>query len=501
MGIPSYYRKILQKYPGCLQKSCPGQVQALCFDFNCLVYRCLKSPSLSEYKSENIESWENELIAEVIKAVKEIWIESGRPKQVFIAVDGVVPMAKIKQQRVRRFKSSWLQKHYGSSSETWDKNAISPGTRFMNQLGSALNSLACEKGVFWEVSTSLLQGEGEHKILEWLRKDKVGQNKNVVIYGLDADLILLSMLIGEEKQLPLWLMREKQEFGLDKKEDPGSQEYQFMNLEEFKNRINVKGYEQVLNYIGLMSLMGNDFLPHSVTHKLAADGYEYIMREVQYGTKIITQEKKIDIKVFQDICKRWAMDEEEKMLEMIEKKEEQSKRGVYKEMPEYEGLPLTWKVESLLVENEELVDDWKEKYWSFIHPRGKQKSFCQEYVNGLQWVLDYYTGKKVDWQWMFLGWLPPLWSDLAENSFETINEKSIVENIISCEEQLVMVLPLASWHLIPDKKKQKIPLVAPEFFPEDFSFFSFGRRWLWECEALIPPLTAGRLKEILQKLV
>jgi 5'-3' exonuclease len=498
MGIPSYYRKIIQKYPGCLQKHVPEKIQALCFDFNCLIYHCLRSPTLSKYNSEDELEWENELIQEVIKAVKEIWIESGRPKQVFIAVDGVVPMAKIRQQRVRRFKSSWLQKHYGGSSEVWDKNAITPGTPFMNRLGDALELLCREKGVFWEASTSLISGEGEHKILEWLRKDKVVKGGNVVIYGLDADLILLSMLIGEEKSLPLWLMREKQEFGLDKKEEPNKQEYQFMNLEEFKTRVNVKGYEQVLNYICLMSLMGNDFLPHSVTHKLAGDGHEYIMKEVHYNTKIVTPEEKIDNKVFQDICKRWAMDEEEKMLEMIEKKEEQAKRGVLKDMPGYEGLPLTLKVESILVNswNKELVDDWKEKYYTFA-----RKNLYQEYVNGLQWILDYYTGKSVNLHWMFPSWLPPLWSDLATCHLEEVKQNNQQDLFIFASEQLAMVLPLESWHLIKDKKLQKVPLYAPEYFPENFSFFSFGHRWLWECEALIPPLTAGRLREIQQKIL
>ena len=101
MGIPSYFRKIIQKYPGILSRT-GKKASALCFDFNCLVYRCLRSSNLRPYPSEGTgedkDKWEKELLYEVELCVKEVWEEAGRPPQVYIAVDGVVPMAKIRQQ-------------------------------------------------------------------------------------------------------------------------------------------------------------------------------------------------------------------------------------------------------------------------------------------------------------------------------------------------------------------------------------------------------------------
>jgi hypothetical protein len=60
-----------------------------------------------------------------------------------------------------------------------------------------------------------------------------------------------------------------------------------------------------------------------------------------------------------------------------------------------------------------------------------------------------------------------------------------------------MVLPLSSWGLIRDNKLKTLPSLLPQFWPLQFKFFSAGRKWLWECEALVPVLTAGRLRHIL----
>ena len=78
MGIPSYFRRILQKYPGVISKHPPPQVKALCFDFNCLIYRCIRAPSMPVYSEEHHDSWEASLLREVLKTVKEVWAVSNR---------------------------------------------------------------------------------------------------------------------------------------------------------------------------------------------------------------------------------------------------------------------------------------------------------------------------------------------------------------------------------------------------------------------------------------
>jgi 5'-3' exonuclease len=502
MGIPSYFRRILQRYPGCL-RSGPDAIkaEALAFDFNCLIYYCLRL--MPPFEESNQSSWEQSLLHEINKTVKTIWNVAGCPEQVFLAVDGVVPMAKIRQQRMRRFKSAWLRQKGLDGRAGWDSNAITPGTKFMERLTISLRGLcATHKG--WVVSGTDEKGEGEHKVMQWIRQKK--GNGSVIVYGLDADLILLSMLTGEQTGRKLWLMREKQEFGhKGSSAKEGGQEYQFMSLSEFQEKLGVKGEEQVLQYIALMNLMGNDFLPHSITHKLNDDGHEYVLKELRAGVSLVQPNGNLNTKVFQEVCKRWSLDEADKMAHMIKKKKEQAKRGVLVGMSEEEGLPLKWFVEKSLFtqgqgqgqddRNPILLEDWRQVYWSTWIRRERQ-SLCEEYMKGFQWILNYYRGGIVDLLWTFPSALPPLWSDLAACRIEEIEEAKEIHSEILPKEQLAMVLPLESWHLIQDPVLKGVPGKAPQYWPEEFEFFSAGRKWLWECEAIIPPLPIQRLRQI-----
>ena len=489
MGIPSYFRRIIEKYSGILKKDAP-KATYLCFDFNCLIYRCIRAPGMP--KSEETEEFETMLLREVCKTVKEVWRAAGKPKNVLLAVDGVVPMAKIRQQRVRRFKSAWLR----GNSSSWDTNSITPGTKFMDRLSVELKKIL---GNGWVLSGVDEAGEGEQKIMEWIKKRCIGES--IIIYGLDGDLILLSMIASSDKKISL--MREKQEFGGGISEPlPGEeQQYTFMDIEEFKIRVGVCA-EDVMNYVGLMTLMGNDFLPHSLTQKLNDDGHDCVIREFKKMKKTgewLIVDGKIQRGVLGRICKTWALDEDDRILHTFEKKRKQAERGIMKGMDVSEGLPLEWNVERVMMNGGKLIDGWREEYWAFIHPFSDRDRLCAEYVYGCQWVIDYYVQKSVNKSWIFPAWIPPLWSDLGRwLSCENMKEvEPAIEPEPTPSEQLAMVLPLKSWGLV-SKEYSILPILAPQMWPQEFTFFSLGRRWLWECEARIPILTAGRVREILR---
>lgn len=499
MGIPSYFRKLASTYT-IVRPLLPVKAGILCFDFNCLIYRCLYSPNLRPFPGTDpyeVEKWEGDLLAEVVATVKEVWAAAGSPKNVYLAVDGVVPMAKIRQQRVRRFKSAWLESQ--KAVQGWDKNAITPGTAFMDKLTVALQNLVKQKGGKWVLSSVQEPGEGEHKLLAYLRKNRALCDAPIVIYGLDADLILLSMLLSEEVSQSVWLLRERQEF---ERTDSETTEYSFLDVGALKEKVHVTNWITCINYVALMSLMGNDFIPHSLTHKLADDGHSHILRELlsmkESDAWLVDSGGSLNLTVLKGIASRWAAEETERMYRMIEKKQKQAQRGVLQGMDPSEGLPLQWNVEQEMLQNKRLKDTWRDVYWGWMHPTVDRASVANEYVKGVQWVIHYYLGMAVSTEWIFPYWIPPLWSDISRVSCLPCGSgPSPSPSPPSPSEQLAMVLPLQSWVLVRDPSHRTLPLLCPQAWPASFSFFSAGRRWLWECEALVPVLTAGRIRDLL----
>jgi 5'-3' exoribonuclease 2 len=149
--------------------------------------------------------------------------------------DGVAPRAKMNQQRARRFRSAMdakeadekkaefqtlLRSQQRSRGEpessledvvkkTWDSNVITPGTPFMDIL-----ALSVRYWVQWKLNTdpawaklkvvisdATVPGEGEHKIMQFIRSQRADPeydpNTRHVMYGLDADLIMLGIATHE----------------------------------------------------------------------------------------------------------------------------------------------------------------------------------------------------------------------------------------------------------------------------------------------------------------
>jgi 5'-3' exonuclease len=502
MGIPSYFRFLCQKNKNVIQPNyyINGKV-ILCLDFNCIVYYCLSKAG--EYIDD--ASYEASLIKEVCKYVDYIWRSANKPNEVFIAVDGVVPMAKMKQQRMRRFKGIFMTPYEIENNvktvdqKSWDKNAITPGTQFMKKLHSALLEL-CKSHTNWSVSGYDQFGEGEHKVMNYMRNYNTSDN-TFLVYGLDADLILLSMLNTQQNS---FLMREEMEFNSVVKDIYEKEQFLYLNINSLRSTLFENPEEKYIqDYIMMMSLLGNDFLPHSLSLTIKDGGYIILfnlLKQFHKQGKYLVQDKKIQWNILKEYIGSF-MNQENILIEQFCKKKKYCFN--YKGHNEYEEkmasvytLPAKWYVESEIY-NGKMKDGWEEKYYTKFLNNNKSESLTQ-YLKGLQWILDYYNGVKIEFDWYYPYMYTPLWKDVY-NCIDSLNNKRFIyehTEPITPEQQLMLVLPPESYHLNPNVQYRNFPTQYPQYYPVKFDVHSLGKKYIYECETNIPIISSRFLRNI-----
>jgi len=501
MGIPSYYRRLLRDNPGLVKNRNDKLIDWLWMDFNCLIYHCLRRPDLRPYPGlEGKEEWEADFLKAIIAYTQKVVGEVKPTKGVYIGIDGVVPMAKMKQQRMRRFKSSWLAENglaegqiKEGPKERWDTNAITPGTLFMGKLRKALEEVARRKK--WTVSSSDEPGEGEHKVMAQIRG--LASSATGAVYGLDADLIVLSLLTQDTmakggKTVDLWLFREQVEDGSLVRNSMGEEVFQWFSIGGLRDILSKR--VTIREYCFAMSFLGNDFLPASLGLKMRDDGHDVLL-DLLSGKKLLHNDE-IDPKGLGLLLKALAKEEERRIGIFVSKKLSQGSRFVGLELG-HEDWPMSEKEELCLMAGPRLRGDWQLVYRKIFLQEADVKDTVRVYYEGLRWIWDYYRGKEICYNWYYPWTMPPLWSEIANgtgvNSVPVVVRGSDIQPV----EQLCLVLPPASWDLIPSLKHRGLLTKAPYLFPKGFRFSSVGRRFFWECEAEIPIPSIREVKAIL----
>ncbi|KAK4535872.1 hypothetical protein CDCA_CDCA06G1897 [Cyanidium caldarium] len=269
MGVASFFRWIVARYPKILEEAAeeqpadwsePPATEYLWDNAYLHVDTTLPNPDGSRYDNLYLDmngivhpcahpedrpppETEAEMFGEVFRYIDRIFALVRPRRLVYMAVDGVAPRAKINQQRTRRFRAAkeardkedeeealralWRQQGLRvppqrPDTERFDSNVITPGTPFMERLSRALMQYVCERirhcAGWREVSVIFsdagVPGEGEHKIAEFIRVQRAQPSYDVhtshVLYGLDADLIMLALATHE---VHFTVLRERVVFG------------------------------------------------------------------------------------------------------------------------------------------------------------------------------------------------------------------------------------------------------------------------------------------------
>ena len=527
MGIPSYYRTLIQRLPHAIQRKVPssaGAAATLVVDMNCMIYHVLKEPKMEATPYPGHSSlaghiaWERKLQTEVCSYLTHIWKEAGGPKKTYVALDGVVPYAKIKQQRFRRFKGGAAAAQGANETQAiWDKNAITPGTAFMEAMGSMLKETGKKHG--WIISDTNDPGEGEHKVLQWLLRQKESAaliQGPVVVYGLDADLILLCLIAGDKlgNAYPIFLLREAMAFGKLVRHETaqgtkGEVDLCFFQISILRDSLQEKGprgqwtKEQFYDYIFGMSFCGNDFLPTGLSLRIRDDGHSILLAGLNdlwsRGMNLVLIDSGIlrpnaqGLKAFA----YWMSRQEERLILTTIRRKMTARFGE----DEAENLPLIEQAEKPMIELKGDRDVYLKKGWQSEYCKlaigedslEQRKARVADFWRGWCWILDYYLGRRVDLEWVYPAGYPPTWSDLVEH-FELPTGDWVLREGLKPQEQLALVLPLSSWGLMLKTPYRDLPTRLPQMWPQGFALETFAKRFGWECEPMIPMLTPERLR-------
>ena len=182
MGVPGFFAWLLKqdKQNKILKRNLKSRPHTLFFDANCLFHpQCFKILKSFPFES-SVDKLETMMMERIINYIKFI-IDYVNPQDlVYIAVDGVAPLAKINQQRKRRYKSveentikNNIYKKYDIPNNTnWSNIVITPGTDFMKKLDKVIKQYINDnKNIKIIYSSYEERGEGEHKILQYLKNN------------------------------------------------------------------------------------------------------------------------------------------------------------------------------------------------------------------------------------------------------------------------------------------------------------------------------------------
>ncbi|XP_076050628.1 5'-3' exoribonuclease 1-like isoform X2 [Oratosquilla oratoria] len=234
MGIPKFYGWTSERYP-CVSEIVKEyqipEFDNLYLDMNSIIHTW----SNPDDADPHFRITEEKIFKDIFHHI-EVLFRLIQPRKVFfMAVDGVAPLSKMNQMRRGRFSVAWgVEEQEQQAVERgeelpkearFDSSCITPGTVFMDRLDKQLQYFVSNKithNRLWQhckviYSGHLTPGEGEHKIMEYIRYSKAqpdhDPNTRHCFYGMDADLIILGLTSHEPH---FSILREDLRFGVKK---------------------------------------------------------------------------------------------------------------------------------------------------------------------------------------------------------------------------------------------------------------------------------------------
>lgn len=534
MGIPYAFQYYYNKY-NCqnelmidFEKLSQLNINYLFFDYNSLIHPCAQQILSANHDKyiliedvyKRTEIIEKDIIQNCLNYTRLLINQVLQTKQrgeisnVYITIDGVAPRSKMNQQRERRYKSEFFKLGDSNKSSLWDSNKITPGTNFMTKIRKSLDDFKKELiNIDCTISDSNDVGEGEHKIMKIISNLK--GNARVCIYGLDADLIMLSLMnINYDKII---LIRDNS-FNSNLSEAKKVIDYlniqnlrkyicnDILNLLEQKgvNKHTVNSDNIIYDYILVCFFLGNDFLEHIPSLSIKKNGIDIVMRAYinsWKGFHLINKESVNRNNLFNVINLHYLKDimYNLKNSEVYFFKNFKLDILSINDTPNYEILA---QVDKLKFYKDDFVkfteDNFKSRYYMYYDIKHEDiDNMCLNYIEGLYWIFGYYIGHVHDnWTWYYKYHNVPFCSDIFEFLRKT-HFNSVINYIKNSNalkqtstytplKQLFMVLPKTSLKNILKEmgysveKLEYTIFTYHKFYPDKICIDLYNKRYLWQ---------------------
>ena len=530
MAIPRFISFLRRRqYPGVIVSGLPAINSTLSIDMNSLFHTAAQQTySYENYADPNrwleLEKMDPaELELELFKNIGirllNIITTVSPTDAVVLCVDGLAPVAKMQQQRQRRYRSKVktreeLEKISTKAPKLFDSNAITPGTEFMQRLDKFLQGWIFANRMklppMIRYSSYLESGEGEHKIFDMIRRslnpDTLAEDsaKSVydprkvhIIYGLDADLVMLATMCPLDR---IHLMRE----------DVGD----VVDIGNFRRAIKfeLRSETSIPDFIIMMYLLGNDFLPHhpgfedfDVAVNQLFEVYNAVDLPLTQGDNILFDNLNIFFGKLAEV--------EPSLMEQVAKTAVKYPSRMINAATDpnsgnfnFGRFRSAWYLNELSMKGR---PDFIDQIWNKFGLQTDLKSvnpdeivrMCETYLTGLAWVFRYYNrgsnGINDKYQYPFFHC--PLITDLNGVLKQIkVDTDSILPEPgwqLLIPHQLLFVMPPQSINLIPNEIKSLYDVDSPlaDIFPINFMIEKDGKNETWLFLPLVPQIDMYRV--------
>jgi 5'-3' exonuclease len=527
MGVPGFFKWLKDNKKKLRSKNLiidniSKKVKYLMLDTNCLLHPCvkiIKDKIIKKNENKSREEIEDE-ISELIETRILDMIDKINPEYIYIAIDGVAPIAKILQQRQRRHRYLYDTKikiKYENITEEINETdekiingitvsripissiELTPGTEYMERINKRMIELVKkigeERNIKYIYSSYHVEGEGEHKILQYIRMN-VKSEETIVIYGLDADLLFLALSLGVGNNL--YIMREKAIFQNKTLEIEDEVNYNYVEINELHlmiNNLNIKTND----FIMLCYLVGNDFIPGLLTTDIKRNGLDKIIGSYEEARKFINKdiiEKNKDGKIIinydliLEIFKKLEYTEWGIWKNINRDKHEKNDNERQKELNKF----ITG--ENMSTECLEKIEFINEiEYYNYylgindsIIEKSIIKKMVKDYITGMEWCINYYLDECKSWSWGYNFMIAPLIKDIIKYFPQTIKLNNDKRELCPVE-QLLLAIPLDTYkYVISEELKKKIRnnKKIGYMFPEIYDIDINKESLFWKCQVKIP---------------